>query len=309
MVKKKFFNHLNNLHYLAPRFWNNEIKTANYIKNVLKHSNVQFISQSYDVTYPYWEEYFLKVDDEFIETLPCWFKTWYFKSNFKLVDSSDLEPDYSDFVISYNWKCDHISTPVMYPNVALAINKCDVEKIKQAKKVEWYLKVSKYKFTSENILVWNVQNPEKILICHYDSFWWGSLDNGTWTALLLTLVNKIDLNKYLILFAGSEEISMEDYEKYWCYWYRQFEKEYINAMKLAKEIIIFDSFGYKENEIITDKNILKEAFLIENKNLLEKVKMYASKFEYILENYHTPYDIPQKINNVNFDEILSFINE
>ena len=167
--------------------------------------------------------------------------------------------------------------------------------------------MSKYAFTSENILVWNTKNPEKILICHYDSFWGWSLDNGTWTALLLSLVAQLDLNRFLVLFAWSEEISMDDYEKYWCYGYRQFEQEYLQVMKDSREIIVFDSFGYKENEIITDENILKEAFLIENKDILNKVKMYASKFEYILENYHTPWDSPDKIENINFDEILSLI--
>jgi len=306
-MRNNFYTHLKNLHYLAPRFWENEIKSANYVKNILYSLKIPFIVQNYEVSYPHWEEYFLKVDNEFLEVLPCWFKGWYFINNFKLEDSSSLEPVYDNFVIAYNNKSNNISTPIIYPNLWLAINKNDVNKVKNAKIVEWYLKVSKYNFTGENILVWNLKEPKKILICHYDSFWGWSLDNWTWTALLLSLVKEIDLTNYLILFAWSEEISLDEYEKYWCYWYRQFEKEYSFLIESAKEIIIFDSFWYKKNEIITDINILKEAFLIENTNILPKVKMYASKFEYILENYHTPSDTPDKIDNINFSEILSLI--
>jgi len=42
---------------------------------------------------------------------------------------------YDNFVISYNSKSSSLSTPVMYPNVGLAIKKDDVEKLLNAKNV------------------------------------------------------------------------------------------------------------------------------------------------------------------------------
>jgi len=308
-MQTQFFNHLNNLHYLAPRFWDNEKKAASYIKSILLASNINFVSQSYEVTYPYWKEYYLKADNLFLEVLPCGFSSGYFKNKYKIVDSSSLEPVYDECVISYNSKCKFLSTPVMYPHVALAIKPDDVSILKNAKNIEVYLQTIPYSFVGENILVWNLSNPKKILICHYDSFWGGSLDNGTGTALLLTLASYLDLSKYLLVFAWSEEISLAEYERYWCYGYRQFEKTYLSVMEKTEEIIIFDSFGYKTNTIITDLEILKEAFLIDNSTLLSKVKMYASKFEDILENYHTLADTPNKITSVDFDEILALIKQ
>jgi len=308
MNKEEFYNHLSNLCVFTPRFWENEVKTANYIKKVLEWYWLKYYTQKYNVSYPKWENYWLFVDWEMLEVLPCWFKSGEFKNNFKIIDSSNLELSSEKSIISYNSKCDFVSTPVIYENTALAVKKQDIEKIKTAENIYGFLEVSKYDFIWENIFLGNIQDPKKIIFCHYDSFWWGALDNWTWTSLLLLLSKKLDLSNYLIVFAGSEEISLENTDEYWCYGYRKFEEKYLSLMEKTKEIIIFDSFGYKENEIIADKNILKEAFLIKNKNLLDKVKMYASKFEYILENYHTPADTPEKITNIDFEEILSIIN-
>lgn len=304
-MKNEFFDYLEALYKLTPRLWENEVATRKYIVSILKKKNIHFAEELYEVVYPKWTNYSLKVDSKSLECLPCGFKSGTITQK-DIIDCFIVD-EATNPVFVYNKYCPALSTPVMYDTAALAIKPSDVSTILWAKNVEGILEVEKYTFTSGNILVGNTKNPEKILVCHYDSYWWGSCDNGTGTALLMTLADKIDLDKYLLLIWWSEEISMDT--PYWCYGYREFEKKHSDILERCKEIIVFDSFGYKENTLIDNLDILKEGFLLTNERFIKKAKMYATPYQTLMDIYHSPIDTIDKINNLDFTKIMEIIQK
>ena len=93
---------------------------------------------------------------------------------------------------------------------------------------------------------------------------------------------------------GNEELSY-DTPDYWGKGYREFEKQYLEILKMAKEIMIIDGVGVTSPVVIT--NNLDEVFPISNlSHLSSKVIWISSVQSEVLKSYHCLEDTVDKIN-------------
>lgn len=274
----------------TPRLRENEQKAAEFIQNKLNEKNANVFVQEYDVVYPIFEECWLKADGEEVECLPSGFKSG--KIGKSIVDSLNVdERIFNKPNINFNPKCSGISVLSWYDSPAVAVSRKDIPKILEAKEVEGRLKVEWQNFKSQNLLVGNVEDPEIVILTHYDSFWGGHIDNGLSVAILLEMVDSFDLSNCLIVFAGSEEISNQD--PYWCRGYRQFESEFYSILESCSEIAVVDGVGRGKTQSKGEEWILEKALVLNNAELFwDKTSLLMGNFEEILEVNHSPIDIP-----------------
>jgi len=300
---------LENLERLSPRRWENEYITAEFIKGYLSNYNFDVYVQEYKVVYPIYKEWYLYVDGELIKSLPCGLESGYLDNAVILDGVEVLEKGFNvDYpAIQYNRFCSDISSPIHTLSPCLSVSREDIEKIKKAKEVDGYLKVKYKVLKQQNILVGNSENPEKIVFTHYDSVWGGTVDNGLSVAILLGIIDKIDLSKVLIVFSGTEELSM-NWPIYWGYGYRMFEEKFIDIMHNAKEIIVIDCIGHTELVVTKDKFLIEEAFPIESKDILNKTKLLTGDFYELMKFYHSFSDNIEKVKYIEYKKVLEEIS-
>jgi hypothetical protein len=300
-MKQEVIKKAEKLCELSPRMWENEANAAELIKDFLEEKGLKPVSQEYSVVYPTFPEYWLKAEGEEIECLPSGLQSGKITEK-RIIDNWNISGrDFDEPNINFNPYSKGISKPTFYNAPALTISRKDLQKVLEADKIKGKLKVERKQFTSENIIIGNLTNPDYIFLTHYDSWWGGFTDNALAVAILIEIADKADLENCCIVFVGSEEFS--DEEQYWCYGYREFEKENMKIMKKA-EITVVDSLGAGK-PIETDR-FMEDAFLLNDKELMEKTTLITTEPENWRAIYHSPLDTRNKATDT--EKAIEFLN-
>lgn len=277
----------------SPRQGINEIKTADFIIDVLKNNNIPFLIQSFKTTIPLIENSKLVVDGRQLPCEGCSFVGGEIKDKDSLVSSlisSQLLKDKAN--INFNPKCPGISRSNFYFQPALSIKRNDVKKIIQAKTIKGSLKVTPQPFILRNILVGNIKNPANIIFAHFDSIATGATDNASGVAAITQTILRAPqkLKKSLFVFSGNEELSY-DFPVYWGHGFREFEKKYYKLMSLAKKIFVVDCVGNGLTVIDQDLQIMPLAFPIKNiTKWQKKIYLVSGNIEKLMSVYHSSLD-------------------
>lgn len=277
---------------LSPRRADSEREAAQLIK---QNIDQDFIEQSYEVVYPDFQEWFLKVDGQKINCLPGGLRSGRIEEKNVVNSIHNGQEDVKYPAISFNPYAEGLSAATFYSSPVLAVDPADIDKVLNADKIEGELKVEWKSEESSNIIVGNKEDPEKIVMTHYDSLWGGFIDNGFSVSLLVNILDEIDLDKNLVVFAGSEEISHES--PYHCYGYRRFEARYSDALQKADQICVVDSLGRGEQKVIESREIVEKAIVFSQSRFMEKTKLLASKYHDVLDIYHSPLDKPEALTD------------
>lgn len=270
----------------APRMWEKESEAAKVIKRELDSRDIDYTVQEYGVVYPRFTDYWLEADGEEIECLPSGLESGKIESK-TLVDnlhtSEHPEPN-----LNFNPTCEGLSKPTFYQAPALSIARTDVQKILEADSIEGKLEVEREQHRSENIILGDTEDPRRLIFTHYDSWWGAFLDNALSVSILIHIAPELDLQEDCLVFAGSEEFS--DEEVYWCYGYRQFEKDYFNAVKNADTITVVDTVGRGKTQVASSEELIREGLVLNYDSYVEKTEMLIGEFDKIMEVYHSPLD-------------------
>lgn len=300
---------------IGERQLEGEKEARKVIENFLEKQKVDFAVQEYITEIPRYIDWDLKIDNKKIESLPCGLKSGKITNNYNLLSSLiSSQKNFYDTNINFNPLCEYISRSNHYMAPALAINRKDVQKVIDAKKIDGFIKVKKNKHLSGNILVGNLKNPKNIIFSHYDSISSGAIDNASGVAVSLNIItkNKHILEDNLFVIAGNEELSY-DKTVYWGHGYRVFQKKYSQVLNQIKNIFILDCLGYAPLEIITNSNEIKFGFPIKNMDkFLNKIKFLSGDYDELMKFYHAENDTLENISarylKESQDEILKNIN-
>jgi len=306
-TKKNIIEIIKSLETFSPRIGKREELAFNFLTEILQNNDINFEVQEFKNEIPNYE---VKHNLE-ISFIPNTFSSGKIKE-FVIVSNLDKREDFEIPNINFNPLSKGISLATFYYVPAIAISKEDLNKLPENLKVE--IKVKKEEFISRNILIGNLENPKNLFFTHYDTILNGANDNSSGVAVLLYYIlnNRDSLRQNLFVFCGSEELSFE--KPYWCKGYREFEKEYLNLMKKSKKIVVVDSIGHKKPKIIRDKDLLKEAFVINNfETLYEKIYLITSIQGFhdkkYFSIYHSYEDTIDKLNENYLLKGLEIIKE
>lgn len=295
----KFFTDISKFHPIRGK---REMIMVKYISKTLENSNINFELQQFKNSIPTGK---CKLDSDFgkIESMPASFKSG--KINEKnLISNIIIKQDFEIPNISFNPYCKDFSLVTFYFEPSICVKSVDVKKIIESETISGIVKIRNEKFKTANIIAGDLTKPENIIFTHFDTVLNGSVDNSSSVALLLSLItekikgNK-NLEKSLIIFSGSEELSFEK-PFYWGYGYRVFERDYFELLENSKKIIVVDCIGFDKCYVSMNKTLLKEAFPIANLDkfsnkiyLVTSVSMKNIKYFYSF--YHSTLDKPKLI--------------
>ena len=260
-------------------------------------------SQTFQILVPDFKDWGLEADGKEIRCLPSGLESGKIESKDLINSILNGQGSMNRPNINFNPHAEGISVPNFYEAPSVAISPEDVEKVLEADEVEGYLEVEWVGHESENILVGNEEDPERIILTHYDSVWGGFIDNGFTVSLLIQLLGEIDLEENLIVFAGVEEISQES--PYHCYGYRRFEDEYLKQIREAEEIFLADSLGRNTQKVIENPEIIEKAIVLNREGYEDKVKFVASEYHEVLDIYHSPKDTVKALNS--YEEAVELV--
>jgi len=257
MNSKKIKSIITELEKLSPRKGKREKLAFDLLTEILQENDIDFEVQKFKNAIP---NHKVKHNLE-INFIPNTFSSGKIEE-FVIISNLEKRENFSIPNINFNPLSNSISLATFYYVPSIAISKKDLNKLPENLKIK--IKVKKEKFVSRNILVGNDENPKNIFFTHYDTVLNGANDNSSGVAILLYYIlnNRDSLEQNLFVFCGSEELSFE--KPYWCKGYREFEKEYFDLMNKANKIIIVDSIGHEKPKIERNKELLKEAFVINN---------------------------------------------
>ncbi|MFB6144461.1 MAG: hypothetical protein ABEJ98_04080 [Candidatus Nanohaloarchaea archaeon] len=280
----------------APRMWEAENDAAKVIKRELDERGVDYEVQPYGVVYPRFTEYRLEVDGEEVECLPAGLESGKIESK-TVIDNLHISGrDFSGPNINFNPVSEGLSKPTFYPAPALTVSRKDVPKVLEADEIEGTLEVEREQHRSENIILGETEDPERLIFTHYDSWWGAFLDNALSVSLLVHLAPELDLENDCIVFAGSEEFS--DEEIYWCYGYRKFEEEYFDAVRNAETITVVDTVGRGDTQVADSEELIREGLVLNYDGYVEKTEMLIGEFDKIMEIYHSPLDTREAATHI-----------
>ncbi|AOV94648.1 hypothetical protein AQV86_01845 [Nanohaloarchaea archaeon SG9] len=302
-MKEEIIERASELADLAPRQLENERKAADLIEKEVEAFGPEI--QRFQILVPDFQDWGLKADGEEIECLPSGLESGKIRSKALVNSILNGQGSMNRPNISFNPYAEGISVPNFYEAPSVAISPEDVEKVVEANEVEGYLEVEWESHQSRNILVGNSEDPDRIVMTHYDSVWGGFIDNGFTVSLLIQLLDELDLEENLIVFAGAEEISQES--PYHCYGYRRFEDEYIKQIQEADEIFLADSLGRNTQKVIKQPEIVEKAIVLNRPGYREKVRFVASEYHEVLDIYHSPEDTKQALNS--YEEALELVRK
>lgn len=291
----------------SPRQGAGEVATANYLKKKLKSAGVPYMDQVVETTVPITTRAELYVDGKPIECRGTGLESGVIEGKDYIV--SNLMYGNDDFYfpsnINFNPRSEEgISMALYYKHASIAINKHDLQKLLQAKKIRGEVKVKPYTFDSHNIIVGNRTNPKTIVFCHYDCWETGAIDNASGTALMLdvALEQPEILNNHLFVFAGNEEVSYDE-PVFWGKGYRQFQDTYDSLLQGSERIIVVDGIGYSPTEITSHDRIVYFAFPLRNfDRFADKTELLAGSFEYLMDYYHCTSDDMRHFKNKYIEE-------
>ncbi|MFB6115145.1 MAG: hypothetical protein ABEK04_02550 [Candidatus Nanohalobium sp.] len=302
-MKEEVVQRASRLADLAPRQLEDEEKAAELIEEEI--SEYSYSTQAFQILVPDFRDWGLEADGEEIRCLPSGLESGRIESKALVNSILNGQGSMNRPNINFNPYAEDISVPNFYEAPSVAISPEDVDKVLEADEVEGYLKVEWVSHESRNILVGNEEDPERIILTHYDSTWGGFIDNGFTVSLLIQLLDEIDLKENLVVFAGAEEISQES--PYHCYGYRRFEDEYLKQIKEADEIFLADSLGRNTQKVIENPEIVEKAIVLNREGYEDKVKFVASEYHEVLDIYHSPKDTVKALNS--YEEAVKLVRE
>ncbi len=312
MQKEKIIETIKKIVRFSPRIFKNEIKTRKFIEEKLRKNDISYQLQFFKTTLPFYKKFSLCLDDIKIKCKPTCFKSGKIEEK-ALISSLHVREEFKEANINFNPYCRSLSLPTFYYAPSLAISRKDISKVLKAKNVIGKVKVSKKTYTTANLLVGNLKNPNSIYFTHYDCIERGVIDNAVGVALILNLIlmKKDFLKQNLFVFSACEEISYD--EVYWGYGFRVFEEEFKSLLNNAKKIIVIDSVGQTNANIIKgDEELVKEAFPIKNlKRFSKKISLIIGDIQELMKIYHSELDNLSAIKlNVLYDtntKLLKFL--
>jgi hypothetical protein len=300
-MKQEIVERASKLADLAPRQLENEEKAAELIEEEV--SDFEYATQAFQILVPEFRDWGLETDGEEINCLPSGLESGKIESKDLVNSILNGQGSMNRPNINFNPHAEGISVPNFYEAPSVAISPEDVQKVVEADEVVGYLEVEWRSHESRNILVGNRRNPERVVITHYDSVWGGFIDNGFTVSLLIQLLEELDLDENLVVFAGAEEISQE--KPYHCYGYRRFEDEYLDQIRGADEIFLADSLGRNTQKVIEEPEIVEKAIVLNRPGFKEKVKFVASAYHEVLDIYHSPKDKKEALNS--YEEAVELV--
>lgn len=285
---------------LGERQLEQETKACACILKILDDENIIYTIQAFETEIPVYTHCSLIVGGQSLDVLPSGLVSGTITDNHTILSSLiSSQKNLYDANINFNPACEIISRSNHYFAPAFAINRKDVQKVVDATEIEGKIEVHKTNHQSKNILVGNKINPGTIIFSHYDSIELGAVDNASGTALSLEFIVERPelLQSVLFVLCGNEELSYDE-PIYWGHGYRSFEKEYGELLKNTSQILVLDSFGHTEPNIISDVPTMKLAFPITNiATYASKTKVIAGDIHALMKFYHAENDVPLNIKD------------
>lgn len=296
---------LNKLTDIGPRYAEKELQAAKIIEDWLSSLNVPFITQPFNTEVPVCTKAELIVDNKSIDCIGSTIVSGVIPDGEYLISHFGYTGE-TPYNIAYSPVTDEISVVDHYKAPSISISRKDVVKIVMAKSVKGIVDVKRTRIDTENILVGNIENPEKIVFAHFDSIIGkGAVDNAGSVAMMLSFItNHSDLlNNMLFIFSGNEEMAYDEY-KLSGYGFRVFENQYGDKLALAKKIIVMDGLGVGKPNFT--QNGLDWVLQL---RMLDKIKARVFWLQNdqtpVLQYFHTHKDNPEIIK----DQYLSAAEE
>lgn len=282
-----------------------EKKASGLIKQELKFRGVSFTAQRFLTHIPEFISSTLVADGKTIPSIPTSFVSGTIADAYHLVSSLiSSQRLIIDTNINFNPVCDGISRSNHYFAPSVAVSRDSLPALCHAKKIKAEVTVKKRPHTSENILIGNLKNPKNILVCHYDSFGPGAIDNASGTTVLLNLAITFPhlLKNNLFVIGGNEELSY-DQPIYWGRGYRMFEKNHAPQMHKAKAIYVVDCVGNGKTTFDYTVDIVRLGFPIKNlEKWQKKIALVYGDFKKLMEVYHSDLDTVDLVKEKYLDD-------
>lgn len=276
---------------IGPRFAEKEIQAAKIIKDYLLSINVPFTSEVPVCTHAE-----LIADDKPINCFGSSMVSGEIPDGEYLISHFGYSGE-TPYNIAYSPVTDNISVIDHFKVPSVTISRNDVVKIVMAKHVQGVVKVKRTTINTENILVGNIEKPNKIVFAHFDSIIGsGAVDNAGSVEILMRCIehNQNLLPTTLFNFSGNEEIAYDDY-KLSGYGFRVFERQYENLLTKAQKIFVLDGLGVGE-PIITQNGLdwVLQVKMLDK--IREKVFWLQNDQTPVLRYFHTLNDNFEIIN-------------
>ncbi|MDO8509561.1 MAG: M28 family peptidase, partial [bacterium] len=273
---------------ISPRYGIDEMKGAKIITDELAKLNINFVGEKFESSVPRIDRAELFADGVEIPCIGCSFKGGEIRS---------IEQ------IHFNENTDEICLMSFHDEPAIAVSRLSMPIIKTAKNIVGKVEVNAEKFTTENILVGNFNNPTSIVFAHFDSVVGpGAVDNAAAVAMLIEVINQNNslLEKNLFVFAGNEEVSY-DGDDYDSHGFRVFESLHQEIIKSTKQLLVIDGIGASSPEFTQDS--MNQVFVLKDSSTYQ-AKYYWMKNDQkeIMKYYHSVGDTVDKINPKFLDE-------
>lgn len=287
-MEKFFSNIIKELTSISPRRGKNEPLVAELIKRYLKNENIPSVIQQFPASVPITTKAVLLADGKNIPCLGTSFVSGDITNNVSIQEP--FEKTGAKEMIIYNPISKGICAQSLKEVPALAVNIEYVDMLKKSNNISGRVEVEKEDFISQNILVGNTNNPEKIIFAHYDSVVGaGALDNAAAVDVLYKTIlsDKSLLSDYLFVFAGIEEESISSHDGY--YGFEMFDNKYASLLNYTKEIIIIDGVGVSE-PYWTNENIDWVFGIPRLPEIESKVVLMENDQSIVRQYYHSPLD-------------------
>jgi hypothetical protein len=240
------FDLINRLTKISPRFGHDEAKAAEVITDTLKALKIPYKEEPFDSSGPRMVKAELFADDMPVPCIGSSMASGEIKDGKYLISAFGYAGEKRPYNICYSPITDEISVVDFFNEPSVTISRKSVVTLVMADKVRGRVEVEEEKFKAENILVGNGDNPETIVIAHYDSIVGdGAVDNAGAVATVMEAIKLRPeiLHNNLVVFAGNEEISYDNYKTRSGYGFRAFESEHGEQLKAARQIIVIDGIG------------------------------------------------------------------
>jgi len=294
---------------LGERQLKQETRAKEIIQQALDSNGTPYGEQIYEVEIPNYTDWGLVADSKEILAKPCGLRSGTIPKTNLISSLISSQKNPYDANINCNPLCPVISKSNHYHAPALAVSRDDFGTLAQAEQVEAYMNVDRTQHQSVNILVGNIINPKHLIVSHYDSIETGAVDNASGVAVSLDIIISHPelLETCCFAICGNEEISFDE-PVYWGHGYRVFEAEYKELLKNTDNIIVADSFGYSDLEVIADKATLMLGFPIKDiDSYLHKTVMISGSYEELMCFYHAENDTPELITEQYYEQAKTYI--
>ncbi len=268
---------------------------SSYIKRNISSELV--VSHEFEVYIPFIHKSILKVGSTLLPSKGTSFNSGEIEGKYDIISSLLSVDDIDIPNINFNPYSKCISQASFYWSPSVAVSRLDLPFLLEGRRVYASVEVEKKQHHSINLLVGNLESPRKLLFVHYDSISRGVIDNGISVGLVLQFLNEHskELDRILIVFSGSEELSYE-WPVYWGKGFREFQKRFIHLFASAEKIVVVDSVGHTAPYISRDRNTIWEGFPINDLDrYLKKIYFLHGGLEELMSFYHCEEDNKEKV--------------